>query len=191
MGAAQTVSRAMSQLGDTPQNWTEPVFKKIFLEHYPRIVTVLVRLLGDRTRAEEVASDAFLKLYRQAATLQDGNVGGWLYRTATNLGIDRLRASARRKQYEQTAGRLVNDEAHSGPLEDVLRQEKCDRVRTVLGSIKPLQAQLLILRASGLSYKELGEALAVKPGNIGTMLNRAEAEFRARHLELYPREEES
>jgi DNA-directed RNA polymerase specialized sigma24 family protein len=71
-----------------------------------------------------------------------------------------------------------------------LREEKCRRVRAVLASIKPAQAQLLILRASGLSYKELAEALDVKSSGIGTLLNRAEEEFRNRYLALYPHSKE-
>ena len=76
------------------------------------------------------------------------------------------------------------------PLDDLLREEKCHRVRAVLSSIKPVQAQLLILRSSGLSYKELADALDVKMSSIGTMLNRAEEEFRNRYLAMYANEEE-
>ena len=43
--------------------------------------------------------------------------------------------------------------------------------------MKPAQAQLLVLRNSGFSYKELAEVLDVKPSSIGTLLSRAEAEF--------------
>jgi len=137
-----------------------------------------------------VANDAFWRLYRQPALQIDGNVGGWLYRTATNLGIDALRASGRRTQYEGAAGRRMEASTATDPLDATLREEKCQRVRAVLGSIKPAQAQLLILRTSGLSYKELAEALDVKPSGIGTMLNRAEEEFRNRYLALHPNEEE-
>jgi RNA polymerase sigma-70 factor (ECF subfamily) len=60
----------------------------------------------------------------------------------------------------------------------------------VLASIKPSSAQLLILRTSGFSYKELAAALDVKMSGIGTMLNRAEEEFRKRYSALHPKREE-
>jgi DNA-directed RNA polymerase specialized sigma24 family protein len=41
-----------------------------------------------------------------------------------------------------------------------------------------------------LSYKELADALNVKMTSIGTLLNRAEEEFRNRYLALHPNEEE-
>jgi RNA polymerase sigma factor (sigma-70 family) len=180
----------MSLRESTSQHWDEADFRAVFLQHYVRIVAILVRLLGDPSQAEEVSNDAFWRLYRQPGLQTDGNVGGWLYRTATNLGIDSLRASHRRRHHEEAAGRLMQQGATAGPLDDVLREEKCRRVRGVLALIKPAQAQLLILRAAGLSYKELAETLDVKPSGIGTMLNRAEEEFRNRYLALHPNEEE-
>lgn len=172
------------------EHWDEAEFRAVFLRHYARIVAILVRLLGDLSHSEEVASDAFWRLYRQPALQVDGNVGGWLYRTATNLGIDALRASSRRRLYEEAAGRAKGESGAVGPLDDLLLGEKCRRVRAALSLVKPAQAQLLILRSSGLSYKELAEALNVKMSGIGTMLNRAEEEFRNRYLALHPNEEE-
>ena len=173
------------------EHWDEADFRAIFLQYYARIVDILVRLLGDRSQAEDITNDAFWRLYRQPMLQANGNVGGWLYRTATNLGIDALRTSGRRRQYEEAAGRLTqNKTPPDGPLDNLLREEKCRRVREVLSSIKPAQVQLLILRSSGLSYKEVAEALDVKASGIGTMLNRAEEEFRNRYLALHPNEEE-
>jgi RNA polymerase sigma-70 factor (ECF subfamily) len=190
VGTAQVLGRSMTVRESSSEHWDEAEFRAVFLQHYARIVAILVRLLGDLSHSEEVANDAFWRLYRNPALQVDGNVGGWLYRTAANLGIDALRASGRRRLYEEAAGRAKGESGPGGPLDDLLREERCRRVRTVLASIKPTQAQLLILRSSGLSYKELAEALNVKTSGIGTMLNRAEEEFRNHYLALHPNEEE-
>jgi RNA polymerase sigma-70 factor (ECF subfamily) len=190
VGITQVLSRSMAVRNSSSEHWEEAKFRPVFIEHYARILAILIRLLGDRSFAEEIANDAFWRLYRQPALQVDGNVGGWLYRTATNLGIDALRASARRRHYEEAAGGVRDGADTSSPLEDLLREEKRNRVRTVLSLIRPAQAQLLILRSSGLSYKELADALSVKMTSIGTLLNRAEEEFRNRYLALHPNEEE-
>src|ERR1700680_3021169 len=104
VGTAQTLSRWMTASESSSERWNEAEFRAVFLQHYARIVGILMRLLGDRSHAEEVASDAFWRLYRQPAREVEGNVAGWLYRTATNLGIDALRASRRRRQYKEAAG---------------------------------------------------------------------------------------
>jgi len=171
----------------TGRGFTEDSFEELFLAHYGRIVTVLCRLLSDRGRAEDLANEVFLKLYRRPLPQgSDGNVPGWLYRTAMNLGIDALRSSARRKQYEQAAAVAV---AGSHRAEDAydqaLRAERQQRVRTVLAELKPSEAQLLILRASGHSYKEVADVLGIERGSVGTLLVRAEGAFEERYRELY------
>ncbi len=160
MGIAQVLSRSMTVRESSSEHWDETEFRAVFLQHYARIVAILMRLLGDLSHA------------------------------ATNLGIDALRASGRRRRYEEAAGGASDEGGVGGPLDALLREEKCRRVRVVLALIKPTQAQLLILRSSGLSYKELADALDVKVSGIGTMLNRAEEEFRIRYLALNPNQEE-
>jgi len=184
-GSEDVKARDPSLAGESP--WTDSVFEQVFLQHYPRIVAVLFRLMGDRHRAEELANDVFWRLYRQPLLPEpDGNLGGWLYRTATNLGIDALRAKGRRQQYEQAAGRSMREAGQElDPFNELLREEKRNQVRAVLAELKPNQAQILILRASGLSYNELAEVLGVQRGSVGTMLSRAETEFQKRYLEWY------
>lgn len=172
--------------------WAEAEFEQIFLTHYSRIVSVLFRVTGNRAQAEELAGDVFWKIYRQpqlSAKLADRehNVGGWLYRVATRLGIDALRAQARRRHYEQAAGAASYETgtASENPLAEVLRDEKRQRVRVVLAAMKPVQAQLLLLRQSGLSYQELAEVFGVKATSIGTLLARAEADFEQRFRAQY------
>ena len=58
-------------------------------------------------------------------------------------------------------------------------------MREVLGGLKPREAQLLLLRANGLAYRELAQTLGVEPGSVGTMLARAEAEFERRFRARY------
>jgi RNA polymerase sigma-70 factor, ECF subfamily len=172
--------------------WAESAFEELFLQHYGRIVAVLFRLLGDRDRAEELANDVFVKLYRYPLPPRpDGNLGGWLYRTATNLGIDALRAAARRQHYERAAAQSAVQAGNTpNPLDEVLRDERRNLVRAVLAALRPAQAQILILRSSGLSYNDLAQSLGVQRGSVGTMLARAEREFEKRYLEMYGPQED-
>jgi RNA polymerase sigma-70 factor (ECF subfamily) len=67
----------------------------------------------------------------------------------------------------------------------MLAEERRVRVREVLGALKPREAQLLLLRASGLAYRELAGTLGIEPTSVGTMLARAEAEFERRFRARY------
>lgn len=157
-------------------------FEQTFLDHWPRIYRVLFRLVGDRAEAEDLALETFWRLYRDPPRSGGANPGSWLYRVATNLGLNALRARKRRASYELKAG---GDEAvlldPSGSLEAV---EERERVQQVLGRMDPRQAQLLILRHSGLDYQDLASALGLSSSSIGSLLTRAEREFTRIYQEM-------
>ena|SRR5215472_3805736 len=163
-------------------------YDEVFLANYQRIVALLSRLLGNRARAEEVASEVFWRAYRGTLRWEDGRLSGWLYRTATNLGIEEIRSRARRERYEEAAVQQRPTDPRT-PLEELLNAERAARVRSVLASLKTWQARILVLRSSGLSYVELAQAMRIKPGSVGTMLARAEAQFRRQYTQTYGAEE--
>ena len=171
--------------------WPGETFRSFFLEHYTRLAGVVFRIVGDYSLAEDLAIEAFWRLYRQPYGGHDRfNPSGWAYRTATRLAIDQLRAKARRGRYEQEAGPSLVARPGPDPLGDVLAAERRTQVSKVLALLRPGQAQILILRASGFSYQELAEVLGVKRGSIGTRLIRAEATFRKEYLRLYGNKED-
>lgn len=161
--------------------------EEVFRLQYPRLVGVLLRVTGDRGRAEELASEVFCRLSSRPALFRpDHNLEGWLYRTAVNLGLDALRVEARRRRNEQAAGSEAARNSNGGdPLANMLRSEQRTRVQAVLAALKPVSARLLLLRHAGLSYGELADALAIKRASVGTLLARAAAEFEKRYRSLY------
>lgn len=162
-------------------------FDELFLSTYPRLVSILRRMLGDSGRAEEIANEAFLKLH--SAVLPPtarANVAGWLYRTAMNMGIDDLRSRNRHTPLAREASQAVSASGQpENGLQAVLRAETQRHVRQALARIKPEWAQILFLRASGYSYKEIASHLEIAPASVGTLLIRAEAGFEKSYLELF------
>jgi len=159
-------------------------FEAVFLEHWPRVYRVLVRLVGDHAEAEDLALEAFWRLYRRSDA-RELNLGGWLYRVATNLGLNAIRGWKRREKYE-LASALWETENHAGadPAEIAAEEEARSLVRQALREMNPRQAQLLVLRHSGLTYQEIAAALNVSPNSIGALLARAEREFEDRYRKV-------
>jgi RNA polymerase sigma-70 factor (ECF subfamily) len=165
----------------------DPGFDALFRAHYPRVVGLLARLTGDRAQAEELAADVFCKLARRGVAQEDP--APWIYRVASNAGLDALRSNQRRRRREETAAaERLRTGTPDTALDLVLRQERCARVRDILAGLKPRDAQLLLLRTEGLAYKELAEALGIHFASIGTLLARAEAEFERRYRSRYGEE---
>ena len=152
-------------------------FETIFSEHWSLVYGVIFRLVGEKAEAEDLALETFWQLYRNPPAKRE-NQNGWLYRVAVNLGLNALRARKRRTRYEEEAGSLAFDTSRdSEPENEVERVERRREVQAVLTRMKPRSAKLLVLRHSGLSYKELAAAVKVKPSSVGKMLTRAEDEF--------------
>lgn len=104
---------------------------------------------------------------------------------ATRLGLNSIRDWKRREQYELQAGRWALEEPDQlSPAELLAKEEERRLVRMVLSSMNERRAQLLILRYSGLSYKEIASTLDLAPASIGPLLVRAEREFKKLYRSL-------
>jgi len=104
---------------------------------------------------------------------------------ATNLGLHSIRAFRRRQQYEQTAGRQIMEDApEDRPAEVAAAEEDRRLARRALAEMNPRQSQLLVMRYSGMAYKDIAVALNLSPSSIGPLLVRAEAEFEKRYRAL-------
>jgi RNA polymerase sigma-70 factor (ECF subfamily) len=164
----------------------ERAFEELFTRHYARVYGVALRISGDAPEAEELAQDVFLKLYRRPLSdTEDANVAGWLYRVATNDAFNAVRARRRRHGWLR---RFVQREpagtdANADPLNIVAGRDEARQVRTALARLPERQRNALVLRASGLSYAEVADALDIKPTSVGTLLARAEHALREAFLQ--------
>lgn len=164
----------------TRTNITEAEFDRLFLDSYQKIAAAAYRLIGDPDEADDLAAEAFWKLWQSPPRSQE-NLLGWLYRTVINLGYNRLRSSRRRSGYEENAFRLDNNQSSPNPLEEAQRRQESAEVRAVLRSLPERDVQILILHSSGLTYKEIAAVLNVNSANLGTLLARAEHKFESQY----------
>jgi len=155
----------------------------VFRAQYDRIARIIARVVHDRARAEELAVEVFLKLWRDRKA-QDGNTEGWLYRVAVHAGLDELRRQTRRARYERLLG-LVR--TVPTPEEIHAANEEHERVRRVLSVMPRCQSELLLLRSHGLTYDEVAATLDLNPASVGTLLIRAQQAFRKEYIKRYGR----
>lgn len=155
----------------------------LFRSQYQRVAGVIVRVVRDHARAEELAVEVFLKLSRNPKA-QGENVEAWLYRVAVRIALDELRRQTRRLHYESLLG-FGRGASNPTPEEIHAAGEERDRVRGVLSKMARRQAGLLLLRSNGLSYEELASALQLNPASVGTLLSRAQQIFRKEYIKRY------
>jgi RNA polymerase sigma-70 factor (ECF subfamily) len=161
-------------------------FETFFLDRYSGIARVVARVVRDPARAEDIASEAFWKLWRTPRAWGE-QAGGWVYRTAVRLALDELRRTARRVRREAVAG-------GAGAVRDPEQIHTEDReraqVRETLAVMESRAAELLLLRSHGLSYAEVAAALDLNPGSVGTLVVRAQQAFRKEYVRKYGERDE-
>ena len=162
----------------SPARLDERAFEALFYEHYSAVYGVLFRLTGDSHEADDLTAETFWRLWERPPD-RDENLLGWLYRVATRLGYNALRAGRRRERYE--TGGLAWNEPPPDPDRAAEQSEERAAVRAVLRELDLRDVQLLLLRHAGLPYKEIAAAVGIAPGSVGTLLARAEARFAARY----------
>src|SRR6267378_2036034 len=154
----------------------EEAFEALFTAEYARVVGIANRVLADPHEAEDVAQDVFIDFHRlHSATAQ--YAPAWLHRAAAHASLNRLRG-ARRRQKREVAQALEEGERTLDPQKQLEVVEDRRRVREALGRMAPKPAAALAMRASGLSYAEVAQALGVGTGQVGTLLRRAEGTLR-------------
>ena len=81
---------------------TDKSFDRVFRAEYARVVAIATRVLGDTSRAEDVAQDAFLALHRRHCSDQAW-AGGWVCTAAAHMALNVLRSERRRGRREHMA----------------------------------------------------------------------------------------
>src|SRR6202158_6421011 len=74
-------------------------FERLFLQEYPKVVAIAYRVLADRTAAEDVAQEVFIKFHRSLSPDSE-RAAGWLHSAAVHSALNVIRGERRRAQRE-------------------------------------------------------------------------------------------
>jgi len=161
------------------QEGDRQAFGQLVGRHESTVINYLTRLTRDRSRAEELAQEAFLRLYERASRYQErGQLLPYLLRIASNL----LRSEERRSRRWRTLSVLVGA-APSAPEPSqerrLLSGEATSVVETALAALPLRYRSPLVLREiEGLSYREIAIALGCREGTVKSRINRARERLR-------------
>jgi RNA polymerase sigma-70 factor, ECF subfamily len=146
---------------------------------YDRYVDVVHRYayarLGDRTLAEDVTSETFLRALRRIGTVsyRGRDVGAWFVTIARNIVLDHVKSG--RNRYEVVSAEpLEPPPAIEGPESAVLRQLSADELLRCVRQLPPDQQECVVLRfLQGLSVAETATVMARNVGAVKALQHRA------------------
>ena len=137
--------------------------------------SLAVRILRDRSDAEEIVQDAFAQAWRQAARYDTtrGAVVAWLLMMTRSRAIDRLRARRGQPPLEGDRPSALRDAADASTPVDIalLTADQVARVRAALESLPDAQRTAIELAFhEGLTHTEVAERLEQPLGTIKTRI---------------------
>lgn len=149
-----------------------PSFEEFYTATFDRLFTALCLVTGDRHEAEEIAQDAFLRVFERwdrVGTLEDPT--GYVFRVSMNVFRSRYR---RASLAIRRALSLVPPEA-----DDLGRVETRDQVVRMLRELDPRQRATVLLTAIlGYSAEEAGRMLGIRASSVRSLTTRARARMK-------------
>ena len=148
----------------------------LIYDRYARLVfSVSLRLLSDRTVAEETTQEVFVNLWLHAGTYHadKGKFSTWLLSIAHNRAVDQLRRMIREGKTVPLEGAEMDHAATDGPdpaQETALLADR-QAVRRGVDQLPPLQREVLVLAYyHGLTHVEIANQLGAPLGTVKTRM---------------------
>ena len=141
-----------------------------------QVFGLVLRLVGDRAAAEEIALDVYTQVWKRASQYDPsrGSASSWLLLIARSRAIDHLRSSVRKTRDAERpldpAVAQVSDHS-ANPEEVVLLQGRRQLVRSALESLDSRKREAIDLAFySGLTHTEIADRLGLPVGTVKTRI---------------------
>jgi len=174
---AETQDFAESSLVRQAQAGDLTAFEALYRNHVGAVFAVCLRMLADRSAAEDSTQEAFARAWEKLGTFRHGSAfGTWLHRLAVNVVLGRLRREKGWREHETQAS---EPPAAESPTHRQATGLTIDLERAI--SELPVRARsvLVLFDIHGYSHTEIGELLEISTGGSKAQLHRARQLLRA------------
>lgn len=166
------------------QDGDRDAFRLLFETYKDRVFSIAVYSLGDRSVADDVTQQIFLKLFSSIRQFRgDSEFTTWLYRMVVNACHDERR---RTKRLVALGPTVVESPHDKKPQErQYARREIANVVQKAIRQLKPtFRVPILLRYIEGLSYDEIAEVMGCSKGTVASRLNRGHTELAQRLAHL-------
>jgi RNA polymerase sigma-70 factor, ECF subfamily len=144
-------------------------FATLYDRHSHAAFSLTYRMMGERQAAEDLAQDAFLKVWRSASSYraERGSVRTWILSIVHNRGIDQIRSHASRRRTQDKIEASTPRSQPSEAFAQTWRNSQRDQIREALDTLPPEQLKILELAYfSGYTHVEISELLRLPLGTV-------------------------
>jgi RNA polymerase sigma-70 factor (ECF subfamily) len=144
-------------------------FTTLYDRHSRAAFSLAYRMMGERQAAEDLAQDAFLKVWRSASSYraERGSVRTWILSIVHNRGIDQIRSYASRRRTQDKIEASAPRSQPSEAFAQTWRNSQRDQIREALNTLPPEQLKILELAYfSGYTHVEISDLLSLPLGTV-------------------------
>lgn len=173
------------------QRGDDAAFDRLFEKHVAAVVRFARQFVKSQARAEELAQDVFLQVYRnRSAYRPTAKFTTWLFRITTNACLSEVRRVEHKLRVDATpasddapGAASILDTPHQSTEDSLLSREAVGSIRQALEELPPQQrAALLLARVEGMSYDEVAQSISCSVSAVKSLIHRATTTLRHKLL---------
>lgn len=167
----------------------EAAYRELLARYERPVFTLVLRMVRDRSEAEDLAQEAFIKAFEKLSTFDvERKFSSWLFKIAHNTTIDHLRRRGLNTVSldapvgdDDSGPREVADPNAETPVARVEREALNRALTTAITQLRPEYRQVMLLRfQAGLEYVDIADTTGLPLGTVKTYLHRARKELAER-----------
>jgi RNA polymerase sigma-70 factor (ECF subfamily) len=167
----------------------ERAFFSLVRSYERRVFALVLRMVGNRAEAEDLAQEVFVQVFRSVALFRgDSKLSTWIFRIAVNLCKNRNKYLRVRRTDAQQSLDPADDSAlaSNGRAEQFARPDEVmagrqveEIVQRAILDLEPTFRECLLLRdVEDMSYEEIASVTGLPEGTVKSRIHRARAQLR-------------
>ena len=171
MRAAVELEEASLDLVARAKSGDHGAFAEIYRIHVGRVYGICLRIFGDRSQAEEVTQQVFVRLWTKLDSFRgESSFGSWLHRLALNVALNQLKASASMQFQSYSLDDLPIQSASQGGCS---RETQMDLENAIAALPTGARVVFVLHEIEGLNHKDIADKLGLANGTCKAQLSRA------------------
>jgi RNA polymerase sigma-70 factor (ECF subfamily) len=144
-------------------------FSSLYKKHAPDVYRFALYLSGERSEADDITSETFVRAWTSPQPIVMATVKGYLFSIARNLFLQGLRKKSRHAALDEDLR-----DPQPGPYRQAEQKQKLDSVMAELQTLPEASRSALLMRAvDGMAYEEIAQVLSISLAAVKVKIHRA------------------
>ena len=157
-------------------------FERLYRRHVNRVFSLCARMVGDRTRAEELTQDVFVRAWEKLELFRgESSFATWLHRLTVNVVLNERKTEGRRRSRFEEADEENGMDGYTGVVGSALPPGDLLDLEEAIARLPTGARRVFTLHdVEGYTHEEIAEMLGVTTGATKAQLHRARRLLRER-----------